>query len=558
MKTIVELFTRYKFILIVLLLSALAVVDLANYGLPPTHDGEYHIMRIWQFYRVLSDGNIFPLWAPDFNNGFGVPLFNYVYPLPNYIGSFFHWLGFSLIDSYKLTMVFGNLLGAIFMYLFISQRWGKVSGLVAATFYTYAPYHLLDIYVRGSVGEVVALGVFPGILWSYEKFMKESRYRYFVIAACLLGLLILSHNILAMIFFPVFLIIEFFVIMSKTEKVKRIQQLVAASLVGVGLASPFWLPAILERKYVQGLQTSNPIDHFPELYKLIYSSWGYGFSGDNGAGQMSFQIGIAGLFVVILAVILTFFVRKIRREVFFYFLILLLTIFFITPYSSWIWERLPLVNYVQFPWRLLSISTFLIALLSGLIVRRDIYKKNIFPILISTFLILLSIGFSLNYTKAPFYHKRADNHYLIRSNFTDGTNSPGDAFNTIWLDNLPKKAKNKIELVGKGQIEIIKMSSQRYIFSVDLEENSIVNINTAYFPFWESIIDSEYSKTQNSNGVISLDVNKGVHEIEVFVRDSYLRKISYFIFYLSILMLVLLYKFRIGIMNNKNNHENCN
>src|SRR3989344_9391657 len=89
---------KNKYILLVLLFSFLSVYSLSQPGLPPTHDGEYHVMRFQQFYKVLSTGTIYPRWAPDFNNGFGIPLFNYVYPLPNYVASFFHFLGFSFID----------------------------------------------------------------------------------------------------------------------------------------------------------------------------------------------------------------------------------------------------------------------------------------------------------------------------------------------------------------------------------------------------------------------------------------------------------------------------
>lgn len=552
------LFTKYKFILSVFLLTALSVANLSSYGIPPTHDGEYHIMRIWQFHKVLLDGNFTPLWAPDFNNGFGIPLFNFVYPLPNYIGSFFHWIGFSLIDSYKLTMSFGSFLGAIFMYLFIKQRWGRVSGLVASVFYTFAPYHLLDIYVRGSVGEILALGIFPGILWSYEKFMAKFKYRYFVVTSILLALLVLSHNILAIVFFPMFIVVELFLILSDRKKLEEIFQLTAVSIVGLGLSAPFWLPAIVEKKYVQGLQVSNPIDHFPVFYKLIYSSWGYGFSGITTEGQMSFQIGIAGVIVVLVSIFFSYFFKKIRREALFYLLLLSSIIFFITPYSTWFWDRLPLINFVQFPWRFLGGAIFIISLLAGLITNRSIYNNKIAFVLFSSFLVLLSVSFSFNYIKAPFYHERSDDHYLTRPNFTDGTNSPGDAFNTIWLNNVPKKEKNKIELIGVGQLKDFEIFGQKYKFTADLKEKSIVKINTAYFPFWKSIIDGEHGEVQNSSGIISLEVDKGLHRIEVFVGNTTLRMLSYLIFGLSILVLALLHKFPIGIINKKKNHENRN
>src|SRR5579859_5337982 len=105
MKIHMELFTRYRSILLVILIATSSVFSLFHSGLPPTHDGEYHVVRFYEFYRVLRSGVIYPRWAPDLNFGYGVPLFNYVYPLPNYISSLLHIFSISFIDSFKLNMV---------------------------------------------------------------------------------------------------------------------------------------------------------------------------------------------------------------------------------------------------------------------------------------------------------------------------------------------------------------------------------------------------------------------------------------------------------------------
>src|SRR3990167_9703242 len=108
------LFTKYKYIIIVVAFALLAVFDLRHFGLPPTHDAEYHVLRFQQFYKVLSEGILYPRWAPDFNNCFGIPLFNYVYPLPNFAAAFFHSLGFGFIDSLKFNMAAATFVGSIF------------------------------------------------------------------------------------------------------------------------------------------------------------------------------------------------------------------------------------------------------------------------------------------------------------------------------------------------------------------------------------------------------------------------------------------------------------
>ena len=528
-------------IAIVIFAAILAVLDLANYGIPPTHDGEYHVMRFQQFYKVISEGNLYPRWAPDFNNGFGIPLFNYVYPLPNYVASIFHALGFGFIDSLKLNMAAASLVGAIFMYLWIRKYWGEWGGGVSSVFYTFSPYHFLDIYVRGSVGEVWSLGLAPALLWSYYSYYESNRKIFLVLSSIFLALLILAHNILALVFFGFFILYTSYLIFNTAHKKKLILNTLLIFFSGLGLSSPFWLPALLETKYVVGLQVFDPTQHFPVLYKLIYSSWGYGFSGTGERDQMSFQIGIANL-IAIVGSLIVLVASKNKRTLIFFISLFLITVFLITPFSIFLWKNITIMAYIQFPWRLLSLVILLVAFLAGSLAQESLFKKkgNIRTVIVVS-LIVISIGFSIRYTKAPFYHKRSDQHYLSRSNFTDGTNSPGNAFNTKWLAGIPEKRKERIEIIeGSGDIKISELKSTSYSFTVDAEENSKILINTAYFPGWAAVVNGKNVQIENYNGRMTLNIPAGINSTRVFLDNTEIQKLSYIYFLGSVLLLIFI------------------
>ena len=97
-------FKQYKFspFILILLLSALPLLNLLTPGLPVTHDGIDHVARIANFYKNLEEGILIPRWAGNLNWGFGHPILMFLYPLPSYATSFFHFLGLNLIDSFKL------------------------------------------------------------------------------------------------------------------------------------------------------------------------------------------------------------------------------------------------------------------------------------------------------------------------------------------------------------------------------------------------------------------------------------------------------------------------
>src|SRR3990167_6148720 len=98
-------FKKNLFPLLILFVSLFALVDLFKPGLPLTHDGQDHVARIANFYQNLAEGNIIPRWAGNLNWGYGHPILQFLYPLPSYIASFFHFIGFGLVNSVKI--VFG-------------------------------------------------------------------------------------------------------------------------------------------------------------------------------------------------------------------------------------------------------------------------------------------------------------------------------------------------------------------------------------------------------------------------------------------------------------------
>ena len=551
-------------LIIVGFFGLIAGLALLHKGLPPTHDGEYHVIRFYEFYQTLQDGDWYPRWAPHLNNGYGVPLFNYVYPLPNYIASFLHFLGTTFIDSFKLSMFFATILGAVFFYLWTKEFWGRIGGIVSSIFYTFSPYHFLDIYIRGSVGEVWALALFPAFLWSVTIFLKHKKRTFFLLSSLFLALIIFSHNILALMFLPFSLTYIVFLIYHSKNKKYLILNTFYIILLGLGLSAIFWLPALLEKQYVTGLQVSNFSDHFPEFYQLIIPSWGSGFSAGALQDQLSFQIGIANLTAVIVVLFsmlfrhsglprislskrfwmlrqLTDYQNDGRMSISFFFLVWFVLIFFLMlKISKPVWEHIYFMNYFQFPWRLLSLEILVASFLAGSIIY--FLKLKILAIL----LIFLSFALGIGYSKPAYYHYRDDNYYISRSNFIDGTNSPGNTFNTVFLKTIPKKEKGKaVFLRGDGKIEQKIVKSTMYVFNIKAESNSEILVNSAYFPGWKVYIDESEVEIKNRNGIIYFFLPIGEHVVKVLFKNTFVVALATFISIASFLVLIFLFTSRL-------------
>src|SRR5687768_16336957 len=137
MKNLQNAFEKYTIVLLLILVMP-AIFSLFVPGFYGASD-EVHIAWLYEMDRTLKTGQIPPRYVPDLSFGFGYPLFNFVFPLPFYIGEIFHSLGFSLVDSIKMVFGLSIPLSAVFMYILLNQFSGKVASLLGAVLYIYAP-----------------------------------------------------------------------------------------------------------------------------------------------------------------------------------------------------------------------------------------------------------------------------------------------------------------------------------------------------------------------------------------------------------------------------------
>lgn len=528
---------------LVLLFGLISVIWLLFPGLVPTHDGEYHVIRFYEFDKTFRGGDWYPRWAPDLNHSYGVPLFNYVYPLPNYVSLILHLFGVSFIDAFKLNMFFATIIGAAFFYLWAKQFWGNLGGIVSSVFYTFSPYHFVEIYIRGSVGEVWALAFFPAFLWSVTKFIKNKQKIFFALSSVFLSLIIFSHNILALMFFFFALSYIAFLIFQAKDKKYFILNTLYLILISLGLSSIFWLPAMVESSFVKGLEIFDVTRHFPELYELLIPSWGSGFSG-GPQDHLSFQVGLANLLAFSLsfgALLFCFSKNKKSFAVILFFQAWFIIIFLLMLKISYpIWKTIPLMNYFQFPWRFLSLEILIASFIAGSIFS---LKLNWVRIPLFLFLIFLSFSLGIGYTKPAHYLYRDDNYYVTRPNFIHGTNSPGNVFNTIWFNQSLKKQGESIT-IDKGKLESSDIKPTSHTYFVSMVSQSNVTVNIAYFPNWTLFIDRKKIITRpDANGLISFIVPSGSHLIEVKFRDTPIRTIASSIFLLSFFS-ILFYSIR--------------
>ncbi len=169
------------------------------------------LQRLHQLVTAVADGHFPVRWMPDANYGYGYPFYNFYAPLSLYIAAAFRFLGFSFVRSIHLAHIAGFLVAGLGMYAlgrsWLGSRW---AGLLATVAYTVAPFHMVNVYVRGdSLAEFWAMAFYPLVLLAADGVLAASpgqRWRRVALFALAYAALILSHNISALIFTPFLLL----------------------------------------------------------------------------------------------------------------------------------------------------------------------------------------------------------------------------------------------------------------------------------------------------------------------------------------------------------------
>lgn len=489
-----------RYLLILIALSLIALWPFFKQGYFESHDGVWMVIRFSAFHQALAAGQFPVRFVDRLNNNYGYPVLNFLYPLPFYLAEVPKVLGFGFIDSIKIIFTLSTVFSVVAMFWALSQFFSKYASIAGAIIYLFIPYRFVDLYVRGSLGENVAFAIAPVVLGGIFKLTKDKN-EFLPILSVSIALLVMSHNVLAIIFIPLFFLLS--VILIK----KDIFKITAAFLVGLLISSFFWLPALYDLQFVRlsQMKVSNVSDHLSSVERLIFPSWGFGQTPQQESG-LSTQFGLISLAVFIASTFL-FLTSKSKDKIIGTLIVVYITIFFLmTNYASAFWQ-IPHADIIQFPWRLLSLVVLISALLATYVVDSVKNKK-----LVVSLIIAIGIISTIAYTEPSKFVDRGDGFYSTNEDTTTVRNE----YLPLWVEEKPEiRANRKIEIEGDGQIISPEIKAANYKANINAQKEVKVRVNTIYFPGWEvrennHQIPIDYS---NQSGIITFTLSPGIHEV---------------------------------------------
>ena len=490
-----------KHLIFLILVSLIALWPFFKKGFFQSHDGEWMIIRFTAFHQTLAAGQLPVRFVDRLNNNYGYPVLNFLYPLPFYLSEIPKVLGFNFVDSIKATFVLSAVFSVAAMYWALSQTFSPLSSLVGAITYLYIPYRFVDLYVRGSLGESLAFAVIP-LIFGFIYKLKKHKDIFLPPLAISIGLLILSHNVIAVLFIPTLLIIALIIVKSKIKAA-------LSFLAGITIASFFWIPAIYDLKFVKlsQIKVSQVADHLVNLKDLFIPRWGFGPAPQSADG-LSVQIGLVPTIIIAAAICFLIKNKEKPKIALFLIAITLSAIFLMTKMSLWFWQHAPLVDIIQFPWRLLSLVVFAVSILTAELIT---FTKN--NTVVAFLIIVASFLTTIAYTKPAIFIDRPDGFYSTN----EDTTTVKDEFMPLWVKEIPKeRANQKIEIEGYGEIISPEIKAANYKVGIIAHKDIKVRVNTIYFPGWQATVDGQGTNilyNDNPNGLMSFKLPEGGHEV---------------------------------------------
>ena len=359
------------------LLAIPALLPLLVNGLPLSHDGPLHLLRLVLLDRHIHQGTFFPRWMPELFRGLGYPLLNFYSPFVYYLVEFFHLAGLDFAPAFVAAYVILVLAAGTGMYLFALSVFGaqrRWPALVAATAYMYAPYLLTNLYVRGAIAELGAQAWLPWVFWGTRRLLTAERpSQYVVVVALSIGGLAVTHNI-TLLFAPVVLGCYVLLLWWRTGRsAARLGWMALAIAAAMGISAFFWLPLMAERRYLA--ETA----YRTTATALLMHSWTWRTFVNTSIvfelnGLVPFRLGLVQLVLALTGIIVA---GRRDAEWLFFILLAVLTGLGISVWSVPVWLSSQTLLIAQFPWRLLTFMTLPLALFTGgilLRLRRDSHQ----------------------------------------------------------------------------------------------------------------------------------------------------------------------------------------
>ncbi|PJF43948.1 MAG: hypothetical protein CUN55_06530 [Phototrophicales bacterium] len=521
-------------------------------GLPPAPDAEMQMYRILEIRDSLLDGTFYPRWATHLNYEYGSPLFNHLAPLPHYGGGLYSALiGDDPQIAVKVEIIVTTLIMIISFFSFLRHRWGDLAAIIGSITLLASPYFLLtQPYLRTDLGALWSYALFCTTLWATDRVLQYERGRHVLILAFSSASLLIADTGLSPMLFGA--LVGWAIIQSVAHKTFY-RRLFLGLLSGALLSSFYYIPAIFEIGAVRWTSVLS----YPTAYRVDTL-----FQSPPPLDQRAFNyvpnlyLGIGTWLLALLGIVAWFFsvfIPKWRTQntssdqfAIAFFLIaggiaFVMILGYEKPLSIWSHNIDPITPMDWGGVLLISLSvivTQVVVLLErqfSSMLRLAIAISILIGILVASSATSLYIP-RFNEINTPAninQHLNDEARGDVMGTFREGYLLPSTApLVPVPPSELPRDVQSL-----PPNTRVTQRSLTHTLYEIPSAEPQLFTIKDFVYSGWEVRLNGKIIQPQNINGLITLQLERGLNRVEVRFRTTKARQWGW---YISISALVML------------------
>jgi uncharacterized membrane protein len=456
-------------LLAVMFLSALTMLPIWLWGIPVSYDGLHHQQFALIYYEAAQSGDFYPSLSSTVNDGYGDYGVRFYPPLPFLIMTAARFVTGNWYSGVLLAFPFLIILSSVGAYLWAREWCSPAEAVVAATLYAIAPHHLHQTYSMFFYGEITGGAVLPFAFWFVSRVAVRGRLIDICGLAATYAALILSHLPLAVLG-SISLLIYGVTFFNRQSDLRLIQKLGSAVALGLAASAFYLVMMVAEVSWIN-------------FSKSEYSSGRYGYqsnfvlafdylSNPEAVERAMWFADLILLMTCLLMLPLVFAACFAKDETKKNYsrraaLLFLFALFMTTVLSRPLWDWLPVMHKVQFPWRWLAVASLFGAVAAAAGIEqvktwaKD--KNRRFAALLIVGGILVSVSFSYSQIIRQAVYRSSENFEQETTALIEAESF--DCWWTIWTKNTAFQIKDKI-VAADRKTEIILWTPEKRIFRV--------------------------------------------------------------------------------------------
>jgi hypothetical protein len=498
--------------------TGLAVVlPFLHFGIPSGHDFEFHFHSWLEVADGWRNGLIYPHWAALAHYGYGEARFVFYPPLSWSLGAALGLvLPWKLVPAAYIWVVL-TLSGAS-MFRLARQWFSRADALFAAAFYAANPYHLVIIYWRSAFAELLAAAYLP-LLLLYGLQSEEGGARVIAPLSLILAAGWLT-NIPSAVVMNYSLAILLLSIALRNRSFAVLGYGAASVALGAAIAAVYLLPAWHQQGWVNLDQVLSPGVRPQDNFLFAVTP-------DPDHNQFNRVVSLVAVWEMAILGAAFFLCRRLRRDKIWWPLVIwsiassLLMISFTAP----LWQHLPKLQFVQFPWRwLLCVN---VALAAALVLG---FRRIWLRIAIS---IVAFGGVVLGWHSImrPWWDNAGDIQEMV-DNQSEGVGNEGvDEYVPARVESTDvdqNATQVRFEGAGMANVAVTEWRAENRRINADSNASGRLVLRLFNYPNWKVEVNGvvEHSETEPQTGLLVIPIDAGTNRIHVSWAEGWDRKVG--------------------------------